>query len=538
MPPKIDNEIFEWLGEQLEPPPPPKPVKNKTWMPRQTPRQRELFAAQEKYILIWSGKGAAKSFGALDKLIQHCYDNENALALILVRVQNMAVKGGSWDKLVAEVLPRWRDGNRDRDGNKLDDGLGINYSEVKFDANHCPFIWIQNQHGGWSMITVMSCPHAGQLRQRIRGVEPSIVFLDEATSCDTPEYFESVAAQLGRRPKVKGVQQFIAACNPEDPDHWVYLKWFIEPWDENGKKDENFRDIFFPPEDNRENLQPGYLEGLVSVYGKNATEAARMIGSQWVSAPSGEATFSGLFNVMHHVRPLDDQMHPSTKEWLSPSPSHAMIIGLDPGSVFNAFIFHQWLPIDGAFKWLTFDEIVLLRKRANYLDLIPAVMRRIRFWRDLVGAEIPMVWISDEAAFNVYRAASGTFDSLEINRIYELNREKYNLEPMKVRPCPKFSGSVEARIRIEQTLLSQDEIVVSSRCVHVRKMYEGLECEKQKPGAPFDPKLATTPKRSDHIHVFDATSYPKLAASTKPSLLIPPKRGSGSTLISVSGHAA
>lgn len=536
--PRIDNEVFEWLGEQLEPPPPPPPVTNKKWMPRQTPAQRLLFLAKEKYILCWGPKGGAKTYGAMDKLIQHCYDNKNALALILVRVQNMAVKGGSWDKLISEVLPRWRDGNRTRDGKKTDEGLGLHYSDVKFDANHCPFIWIQNRHGGWSMVTVMSCPHANQLRQRIRGVEPSIVFLDEATSCDTPEYFESVAAQLGRRPQVQGVQQFIAATNPEDPDHWVYLKWFVEPFNpDTGEKDRNFRDIPFPAEDNRENLQEGYLEGLVSVYGKNATEAARMIGGEWVSAPSGEALFKDLFSVAVHVRPLDASFRPSTTEWLLPDPGYPMILGIDPGSVYNAFIFMQWLPMDGIFKWMYFDEVVLLRKRVKYPDLIPIVMRRIRFWRDAVGHEIPQVWISDDTAVNVYRAATGTFDALEIQKIYEINRAKYNLEPMRIRPCPKFQGSVEARLRIEQTALAQDEIIVSSRCTHVRQMYERLECERQKPGVAFDPKLATTPRRSDHLHVFDAASYPKLAAATRPTLLQPMRTSAGSSLISVS-HAA
>lgn len=553
MPPKIDNEVFEWLGEQLEPPPATKPTSKKKWLPRHTPKQRELFLAQEKYILCHGPKGGAKTYGVLDKLVRHCFDNRNALALILVRVQNMAVKGGSWDKLTSEVLPRWRDGNiqplnvrkngewvsNPKAGEKMDDGLGLNYTEVKFDANHCPFIWIQNKHGGWSLITVMSCPHANQLRQRIRGVEPSIVFLDEATSCDTPEYFESVAAQLGRRPQVETVQQFLAATNPEDPDHWVYLKWFVEPYDaDTGAKNPNFRDIYFPPDDNLENLQLGYLEGLASVYGKNATEAARMIGGEWVSAPSGEALFKDLFNIAIHVRPLDDTGRPSTSEWLMPDPNYAMILGLDPGSVYNAFIFMQWLPIDGIFRWMHFDEIVLLRKRVKYPDLVPAVMRRIRFWRDVTGAEIPQVWISDDTAFNVFRAATGSFDALDIQKVYEANREKYSLEPMRIRPCPKFQGSVEARIRIEQTALAQDEIIVSSRCVHVRRMYEKLESEKQKAGAPFDPRLATTPRRSDHLHVFDAGSYPKLAAATKPTLLQPIRSAGGSSLISVGRQAA
>jgi hypothetical protein len=88
-----------------------------------------------------------------------------------------------------------------------------------------------------------------------------------------------------------------------------------------------------------------------------------------------------------------------------------------------------------------------------------------------------------------------------------------------------------------ETALSEEQIIVSSRCVKMRQMFERLETEKQKPGAPFDPKLARTPRRSDHLHVFDAATYPVLAAATKPSLLVPPKRSGGSTLISV-GHQA
>ena len=529
---KIDAAAFEALGELITPPPPPSKVKDEDWWPRQTPAQRKLFLADQKSLLIWGPKGGAKSYGAGDKLVKHCYENRNAFGLIIVKVQNMAVKGGAWDKLITEVLPRWRDGNRDRDGNKQDEGMGLHYSEVKFDANHCPYIWIQNQHGGWSMISVMSCPHANQLRQRIRGVEPSIVLVDELTSCESVEYFESVAAQLGRRPQVEGPQQFIGACNPEDPDHWVFLKWFIEPYDEEtGKKDPNFHDIFFPAEENRENLQPGYLEGLASIYGRNATEAARMIGGEWVAMPSGESLFGDLFNIVTHVRPLDENLKPSTTERLMPNPNYTMILGIDPGSVYNAFIFMQRLPIDGKMRWLTFDEIVLLRKKIKYDDLIPAVMRRIRWWRDTVGVEMPMVWLADEAAFNVFRASHGSYDSLIIDRIYEANRERYNLEPNKIKPASKYGGSVEARIIIEQTALSNEEIIVSAACPRVRLMYQQLESEKQKNGAPFDPKLAVTPRRSDHIHVFDAASYPKLTMSVEPSRLIP-SRHSEQRLIS------
>lgn len=122
------------------------------------------------------------TYGALTKLVKHCYLNENALALIVVTVRSMANKGGAWSKLQEMVLPAWRDGNRDRDGKLLDEGMGLHYTDVMFDSQHNEMIWIQNQYGGWCMVILVSAPHANQLRLRIRGYEPSFVFVDELTS--------------------------------------------------------------------------------------------------------------------------------------------------------------------------------------------------------------------------------------------------------------------------------------------------------------------------------------------------------------------
>lgn len=534
---KINLGAFEALGEAIEPPEATPSIRvAKTWKPRLTPAQEKLFSSDDKYILCWGPKGGSKSHGVCQKCVKHAWENENALVLIIVRVQNMATKGGAWDILINEVLPRWRDGNMDRDGKKFDDGFGLVYTDVKYDQNHCPYIWVQNQFGGWSMIGLLSCPHANQLRDRIKSIVPSMVFLDEVTSCDDPIYFMSVAAQLGRRPRVKGVQQFIGATNPEDPEHWAFKRWFIEPFqDENGdpkEKDKDFHDIFFPAEDNKENLPPGYLEGLKGIYGKNATEALRMIGGQWVAVPSGESLFLEIYNEMLHVRPLAENGIPDESKWLMPDGKYPMIIGVDSGMVHHAFIFMQRLPVEGKMKWMYFDEVVLLRRKLPYSTIMPVVMRRIRWWRDTAGAEMPQVWISDDSAFNMFRPGQGTYDSLDMERNYNAVRERYKLEPVKIRPAPKFSGSIEACLRIEQTALADEEIIISSRCKKVRAMYNQLESEKQKRGEPFDPKRATTPRRSDHLHVFAAAVYPKLAASIRPSILIPRKEGN-QTLTSV-----
>ncbi len=527
---KRDHSVFESLGEMLNPPPPPPrgktkwPLGDDSFHPSLTPRQKQLFDSQRRYVLAWGEKGSGKSIGCLHRLVRHCYENENALAVILVRVRSMANKGGAWDKLQSMVLPEWKN------------GLGLEFSEVKFDSQHNEFIWIQNESGGWSMVVLISAPHANQLRERIRGYEPSFVFVDELTSCDSVEYFQAVAAQIGRRPFVDGVQQYIAACNPEGPSHWVYQKWFVQAFnEETGEWDPDFENIHFPIAENEANLTPGYLQSLKKIFKDDKVEGARMIGGEWVDRPSGEGLFRDIYNPIVHVRPLNDEMQPNQFEWLQPVKGHTMIIGLDPGAVYSSFVFMQWVPIDGKMKWLVFDELVVTKQRIAYPLMVPMVMRRVKFWREEIGADavtLPQVWISDDSAFNQYRAAQGSFDVLEIEKIYEEARSLYGLEPMKVKPAPKFNGSKVTRVRLTQALLGANEIVVSSLCRAVHRMFMQIQGKKQKPGELPDPEAMMTPAPNDpHRHTFDGFSYPILTASLNPTALVP-NSGRTQTLVS------
>lgn len=528
--PRIDSEAFEQLGQWLEPPPPPPPIaeENEAWEPNLTPAQQKLWESVTKNILTWSEKFSGKTVGCLHKLVRHLYDNQNALAVILVRVKSMANKGGAWEKLTNFVLPVWREGNRDRKGNFLDRGMGLQFSEVKFDAQHNEMVYVQNRHGGWSRVVFVSAPHANQLRDRIRGYEPSFVFLDELTSCDSSIYFTAVAAQIGR---VMGIplQQFVAACNPEGESHWVYQTWFIKAFNEAlGDWDPDYEQIYFPREENRKNVGDEYFSSLDSIYKDDPIEAARMIEGLWKERVAGDGLFSDLFNVAVHVRPSREDGTPDHSSRLMPHPDHAIILGLDPGAVYNVFEMMQWLPVEGRMKWMIFDEVVIFKRKVSYPLLIPVVMRRLKFWRELAGKEIPFVCISDDSAVNVFRPGQGTYDALDMQRSWELNRVRYGLESLKIRPCPRFGESRKARIRILQTALGQEEVLVSSACGYFKAMCEQLRSEPQKEGAAFDPEKAMTPMRCDHLHVFDAATYPMLAGSTQPSLLIPVRANSQS----------
>lgn len=521
--PTIDPDAFDELGKMLRPPPKPGPVKNRKWRPKLNAIQNQVFECETRNVLIHGEKGSGKTVSACHRIIRHCYENKNALAFILTTVKSMSDDGGAWHKLVTEILPEW------------EKGLGLHWKRAQ-DKQHNDLVWVQNQHGEWSQIKGISAPHPDQLRERFPGREPSLVFVDELTLCATDEYFKAPSAQLGRRPFVEGVQQFIAACNPAGPSHWVHNKFFVAPFDEEkGEWDENFVNIYLPISDNEGNLPPDYVAHLNATYKHDPIEAARLIGGEWIDRPSGESLFREIYNPEIHVRPVDGTGQPDRRKWLQPVKGYAMIVGLDPGSMNNAFTFQQWIPVDGKMKWVAFDELVTIRKRVAYEDFIPMVARRVKFWREATGSnasELPQVWISDNSAFNQFRAAQGSYDVLEIERIWEACREKYGLEPIKIRPAPKFNDSVMIRVQTLQKYLASDEFVVSSRCAKIQSMLMQLEAQKQKPGVAFDPKLSLSPKRSEHLHVFDALTYPMLMASITPSALLP-NRGMGQSLVSM-----
>lgn len=531
--PSIKMSAFETLGQWLEPPPPPSaiPEKKKKWRPRLTAAQQRLVDCTTRNILAWSEKYSGKTWGCLTKLVRHCYDNKNALAVIIVKEKSMATKGGSWDKLVNMILPTWRDGNRDKDGKLIDDGLGIHFSDVKHDENHSPMLFIQNRHGGWSRVVLVSAPHASQIRARMRGYEASFVFFDELTSVDSEIYFTAINMQIGRAQGIP-LQQFLGACNPEGESHWVYQKFFVQPLnEETGETDPDFEEIYFPADENRVNVGDRYFDDLAKTLKNDPIEAARMIDGMWKERVAGDGLFSDVFNPLIHLRPLTEDGTPHGSAILMPNRNYPIILGLDPGAVYNAWTFQQHMPIDGAMRWMWFDEVTVLKKKISYPTLVPIVMKRIRWWFDEVGGDLPLVGISDDSAFTVFRPGQGTYDVLDIQRVWEANRFKFRLEPLKIRACPKFNNSRVARVQILQSALGQDEVVVSTWCKRSRAMLEGLRSEPQKEGAAFDPDKATTPLRCDHLHTFDSRTYPMLAGKVQPSLLVAAKHAGG-TLIS------
>lgn len=520
--PKVSKTLFRDLGEALRPPPAPGPITDEYWKPRLNPLQWDAFNSRADNILLWGEKGSGKTTVCLHIVVRHCYEEESALGFILTPVKSMSDDGGAWYKLLTEVLPEWAS------------GLGLNWIKGH-DAQHNELVWIQNQWGAWSQVKGISAPHPDQLEDRFPGREPSIVFVDELTRCATDKYFKGPRSQLGRRKYIKGPQQFLGACNPAGPSHWVYLKWFVEPFnEETGEWSPNFENYYLPVSDNEGNLPAGYVASLRETYKNDPLDFDRLIKGEWKDRPTADAIFADLYNPAIHVYPLTKDGQPDMRRWFMPDTKHAVIIGMDPGAVYNSFVLEQWLPIAGLMKWAVFDEFIITKKKISYPKMVPALMRRLVFWNRVTRAELDHVWISDNSAFNQFRAASGSYDCLEIEKIYNEQLkafpEKYpGLKPMKIKAAPKHNGSVIARVRTVQQLVGNDQILISSRCKWMQRMFNQLKGATQKPGAPLDPEAAMTPQRCDVLHVWDGFSYPIHAGALTPGILTP--RSGGMSLL-------
>lgn len=485
---KIDTAaILERLGEQED----LKKQDTEPWHPSLSKTQREIFDDASKYMLAYGERGTGKTYvlGG-HKLVRHCYENFNALALCVVGVKSQATMGGVWHKLQTEILPLWQQ------------GLGIDVTDEKRDEQKNLYIDIENRYGGYSRVVVISVPYGAFIKDRIKGFEPSYVFIDELTNLDTDDYFNAVVQQIGRRPGIRGPQQYTAACNPDGPSHWVYKRFFEQPYDDEGNWNDDYSVYHLKIEENKDNLPDGYYDNVMEAVASDPIEEARMVRGEWIDRPLGEAIFRPYF--IENIHCVGD-----SKKRILPNPKHPIICGWDPGSVNNAVIFLQHLVGSDKAVWVCFDEMIWINEKLPYTTMVPLVMRRMRYWNNKMDTKFNFEHISDNSAFNQFRAKTGSYDVRDIQQISAAKADSFGLESIRMRAAPKFSGSVEGRVRLMMTKLQKEEFLLSESCREVKKMFFNLVAEKGRHGK-YDPSLPFKPRRSIYIHSFDALTYPMM----------------------------
>jgi len=497
---------------------------NMKWRPRLNKTQQRLYETKATFILAYGERGTGKSIGGLHKIVEHCVNNRNAFALIIVREVGQATEGGAWSKLLKDILPQWQNGNFDRRTQvRLDNGCGIDFTLPKQDPyDKKPYVWVSNKFGGWSQIKLISLFVGEHVSGKVKGKEPSAIMFDEAQTTDDESYFGDIVQQLGRHPDVPGANQFILySANPKGPSHWLYKRFFVGEYDVDGEAMEwpidevtghpmlpdgtaNTRYAVFhvPIAENVHNLQPGYWENVLEAVKNDQVEYDRMVLGLWVDKPEGDAIFAEDWNDADHLRgDLVRQIG------IIPLPGYPLIISWDPGAAHTSVHFMQLVPTIDKLIWVVPDEKNYVGKYMPYRRLVPEIIKRMQYWEEESGrvygkaVEFKFIHVSDDSAFNQFRAKEGSFDAQDIENIsreYVAANKLPDRFIIRMRAAPKGAHSIEQRVRITKDALVEKCVIVSATCTKTRAMFMSLECDKGD---------RMKPKRSAHIHSFDSFSY-------------------------------
>ncbi len=466
------------------PPPRGAPAASSGWYPDLNPTQKLIFEDSAQNVLGHGEKGSGKSLGFGHKLVRHAYENDNALVLV-VSPSMRAVNEGIWHDLETLILPQWRD------------GIGLEYTIAKLDPNTKDrHRWIRNRHGGWSKLLMMSVPYAAQVKQRFYGPAPSMVYVDELTNCEGREYWTYPSAQLGRRRGIAGPQQFCASCNPAGPSHWVYQVFFVECVDhETGRHNPRFSVHHVPFSENEHRLPPGYKQQLMDSFKGDPTELQRMLNGEWVDRPTGDGLFKEFYIPALHLK--GDFVKGIG---LRPKAGYPIHIGYDLGQIWNSITFEQCVTTKNGPVWLIFDEVDHLGEKVLYKKMAWEVIDRMRFWKRQMEYDFKFQHVSDDSAVNQFRpGGDGSYDALDFEREFNKVAAEMGQKSIKILGCPKGDGSVAARIRLFQSKLYQEEVVMSAMCRNAVNMVLTLEADKENPEKP---------KRGKYLHKFDSMTYP------------------------------
>lgn len=480
----------------------PKAKKQKAWAPRLNKTQQKIFDCPQFYILAYGEKGSGKSIGCLHALVRHCYEEDNALALIVAPQIRTGKEGVVYD--LEWVLDIWKNGNIDKEGNRLDDGMGLEYTEASLDPQTKDrVLFIGNRHGGWSKVILISIPYAEVVAKRMKALSPSFVYADEFTELDSAEYFTYVAQQIGRRRGIKGPQQYYASTNPEGPSHWVYKVFFQDCVDQaTGKRDPKYAVFHVPVSENADNLPDGYIENLKSLY-KDPVDRKRLLHGEWIDRPSGDSIFKLYFHVEQHVR--GDAL---VDEGILPVKGLPVIVSYDFGPVNFSAHFEQMIPTkDKGNIWTVFDELNLVGKYKPDFVIVPMLLAMMDEWAEYLGGA-SFVHIGDEAAWN-QRRHDGSFDA---QRFQDLSKGR-----IRIRACPKGKESVPARVQMTVAMLLSDLLYVSATCTKTIEMFRLLASEAPKDGK-YDANVGFRPKRSPYLHAFDSFSYAPFYFQCNPAM--------------------
>lgn len=526
------------LEVDTDPPPfepgqkgPAKPKKD--WVPLHGPTQTIIFNDRADVVGACGEKFTGKSIVFCDCLVAHCHEEHDALAVVMGNSHRALAEGICHD-LMTFTLPRWRDGNRfplfdaktmqphPRAGELMDHGIGLEYTSFKADPNNKDlYIKIRNRFGGWSRIRVLAIPNGVMVQSRVTNLNASMFYLEEATRCDTDDYYKWPSLQLNRRRGINGTQQFAFSCNPDDPKHWVHdlayrdcvvgknepgRVWANDPEQPGIRRDPAISFHYLNYKENQHNVTQKNRETLKRTLRSDPVMRQRLMESKWVAMPIGDALFKTQFSEERHV--VGDV---EKRRGLVPVVGYPIEVGLDWGSRSIGIVFRQLIETQEGTAGLTIDSISYHMEMHKTKRLAVAILEKMRYWTDWLRGEkdnedAAWSWwflAGDDATTN-YNPGTGSINARDLeDKMQEAIDDdpfRYRgLEAPRINGVARPKGSKEKRVDIVAEALMEDREQISALAEDVIGMMLNL------PKNPKEPGEAAGKNR--WIHIFDAYSY-------------------------------
>ena len=506
------------------------------WHPELSQSQLNAYYDDRAIVEMDGERGSGKTLCALHKLVRHCYLCNNASAAIFVVVKSAGTGGGAWEKL--NTLSRDSDGKPQGVLEYWRDHVGLKATAPRADLHKGEYVEITNKYGNKVRIDFRSLPPGEMIEGRLKGLEPSFVLIDEYNeSANAAKLIIKILQQLSRRGAVqyqdengkwqRARQQLVLCGNPPEtgPDDPCFKLLFQDtPQSQNRPNIAEARGdcaVFLRDDDTYvgrwhilmvENVwidKDAYLPGVRVETVGDPTAEDRLIRGIWRKKLEGVGIFKNYWKPDIHIKPAPGDPSPALAGLIPVKPD-PIIIGYDSGDANNARIFMQCNRVQGGrIIWRIFDEIVDTDTHLSIETKARAIMDRRLKWMRIVGYNFAFRDISDRQAMVAYNEMGGfeykMYEKISARLIAE-RQEFAGMTPIRMDAPDKGPGSVAERVKILHNLLLTESIWVSRTCTRTIEMFAQLKKEKGRSGVENE----FHPARSQHLHVFDAVTYPIL----------------------------
>lgn len=457
----------------------------KYWVPSMSPKGLMVLKNRRRYTLLHGTRKATKSNTAQHCLVSHCFQNDGAIAAIVVKGLTMSVGSGVWDDITG---PR---GILEKEWFRANIGCRYTKKPTLMSDTKMRYCEITTQNGGTAMIQLLTLAR-GEDTPKFKDSRFSLIYFVEADRWDTAQPFFDLIPQL-RVPDVPYERRgIILDCNPprEGEDHWLH-EIFMR--DSKGRYPPDVNPDYMEVSFNLNDDNPFITQAeKLEIYDANKhdpVDLARNWEGKWVRSKAGSA-FEDQYSPSIHIIGSAS----SGTCLLPPKGSFELAGGWDLGDAMNhaSVIACPVTRPDGLTVAYAIDENVKVGVNSSIRKFTEQIMEKREYWDKVLrsrGSQSVM-WRDFSDQSNLRYSAVGDRSAAE--EVYGASGGAIELVG-----TPKGAGSIATRLNYLKRLLYDRRLFVSGTCIWIIRMLNELK----------EDKYGSVPDNDRMKHVFDALTY-------------------------------